>query len=276
MDKETFGYTEALEAADFLKHELPSIPDRSVILGSGLSSLADRFEDRIEIPYGEIPHFPLPAVAGHRGVLVYGRLSGVEAIALAGRFHYYEGYPLDLVVLPARVLALAVVKKLIVTNAAGGVNVSFTPGDIMLISDHINMTGQNPLAGPNDDRFGTRFPDMSSVYSDELRKIAREAADRLGLRLQEGVYLWNRGPSYETPAEVRMARILGADAVGMSTVPEAIAARHAGLKVLGFSLITNMAAGILDQPLTHSEVTETAARAESDFCALIAGIMPLL
>lgn len=276
MEKPAYGYEEALEAAEFLKSRLPSIPDRAIILGSGLSSLADRFEEKIEIPYGDIPHFPLPAVVGHRGVLVYGKLAGVAAIALAGRFHYYEGYPLDLVVLPARVLALAGIKKLIVTNAAGGVNTDFSPGNIMLIKDHLNMTGQNPLAGTNDTRFGTRFPDMSHVYSEELCDVARKVAGSLGLKLVEGIYQWNRGPSYETPAEVRMARILGADAVGMSTVPEAIAARHAGLQVLGFSLITNMAAGILNQPLTHKEVTETAARAESDFCALIAGIMPLL
>ncbi len=271
-----YGYEQASEAAEFLKERMPFVPKKAIILGSGLSSLADEFTDKVEIPYAEIPHFPPPAVVGHRGVLVCGRLNGVETIGLAGRFHFYEGYPLDLVVLPARVLALLGVEKLIITNAAGGVNRDFAAGDLMLISDHINMTGQNPLDGHNDERFGTRFPDMSQVYSREMGKKAQEAAKSVGVKLQKGVYMWNRGPSYETPAEVRMARTLGADAVGMSTVPEAIAAVHAGIKVLGFSLITNLAAGILDQPLTHTEVTETAKQSEKSFVALISEVVKII
>jgi purine-nucleoside phosphorylase len=252
-------------AVTFLKTKYKQKPKLGLILGSGLGVLADEIKNPVKIPYGEIPDFPISTVEGHAGQLVFGLLEGVEVVAMQGRFHYYEGYSFDKVTFPVRVMNGLGVETLIVTNAAGGINENFSPGDLMLISDHINNMGSNPLIGPNDNRLGARFPDMSEAYSKELREIAKEKAQQLNLNIKEGVYVAFTGPTYETPAEIRAFRILGADAVGMSTVPEVIVARHSGVKVLGISCITNMAAGILDQPLSHEEVIETTERVKANF-----------
>jgi purine-nucleoside phosphorylase len=252
-------------AVNFLKTKYNQTPVLGLILGSGLGVLADEIETPVKIPYGDIPDFPVSTVEGHAGQLVFGRLEGIEVVAMQGRFHYYEGYSFDKVTFPVRVMKGLGVETLIVTNAAGGINENFSPGDLMLISDHINNMGSNPLIGSNDDRLGPRFPDMSEAYSRELRKLAKETASRLNIKVKEGVYAAFTGPTYETPAEIRAFRILGADAVGMSTVPEVIVARHSDIKVLGISCITNMAAGILDQPLTHHEVIETTERVKANF-----------
>jgi purine-nucleoside phosphorylase len=249
-----------------------------VILGSGLGDYAETVQDAVRIPFAEIPHFPASSVAGHAGVLVAGRLHGHAVALMQGRVHYYEGHSPDDVIFPARVLHGLGVKTLIVTNAAGGINPEFRPGDLMVIRDHINFMGFNPLRGKLAERFGPRFPDMSYAYHPELRALARGAAGELGIPVREGIYLGLSGPSYETPAEIRMFRGWGADAVGMSTVPEVIAANQMGMRVLGISCITNMAAGILDQPLTHQEVLETTARVKDQFTRLvdriIAGVRP--
>jgi purine-nucleoside phosphorylase len=256
-------------AAHFLKGKYQTTPKLGLILGSGLGVLADDIENPVKIPYNQIPDFPVSTVEGHAGQLVFGQLNGVEVVAMQGRFHFYEGYSMDKVTFPVRVMKEMGVEMLIVTNAAGGVNESFSPGDLMIITDHINNMGTNPLVGPNDANLGVRFPDLSEAYSKELRKMARDIADRLNLNVKEGVYFGNPGPVYETPAEIRMVRILGGDAVGMSTVPEVIVARHSGMKVLGISCISNMAAGILDQPLTHDEVIETTEKVKADFLLYI-------
>ena len=258
-------YDTVKQSADFIKNKLEGTPEIGLILGSGLGVLADEIENPIAIPYSDIPNFPVSTVHGHAGQLVIGTLEGKTVVAMQGRFHFYEGYSMDKVTFPVRVMKLLGVEKLIVTNAAGGVNESFKPGDLMLISDHINFMGTNPLIGPNDDRFGTRFPDMSTPYDKEFMELARKTAEELNIKIQEGVYVGNTGPTYETPAEVRMARIIGGDAVGMSTVPEVIVANHSGMRVLGISCITNMAAGIRDQPLDHNEVIETTAKVRNDF-----------
>ena len=247
-----------------------------VILGSGLGDYADSIEAAKKLPYSEIPGFPVSTVPGHAGMLVCGMLHGKRVVMMQGRFHYYEGYSMKDITLPVRVMQKMGVKTLIVTNACGGVNLAFNPGDLMVISDMLSLTGVNPLMGPNLDEFGPRFPDMSCVFDKQLRALAHETAKAQGFSLQEGVYCQFPGPCYETPAEVRMARILGADAVGMSTVPEAMAARHGGMRVLGTSCITNMAAGILDQPLCHEEVTETANRVKEQFKGLIDGVIAML
>lgn len=258
-------------AASYIKDRLTTVPKIGLILGSGLGVLAEEINNPITLPYHEIPEFPVSTVEGHAGQLVIGDLEGVQVVAMQGRFHFYEGYSLDKVTFPVRVMKEIGVETVIVTNAAGGVNTSFKAGDLMLITDHINNMGQNPLIGPNNPEFGVRFPDMSTAYCPTLRGKAKEVAARLGITLQEGVYVGNTGPSYETPAEVRMIRTLGGDAVGMSTVPEVIVARHAGLKVLGISCISNMAAGILDQPLTHDEVMETTEMVKTSFLSLVKG-----
>jgi purine-nucleoside phosphorylase len=250
--------------------ETPSI---GLILGSGLGVLADEIQNPVKVPYSEIPNFPVSTVAGHAGQLVFGMLEGKQVVAMQGRFHFYEGYSMSVVTFPVRVMKALGVEQIIVTNAAGGVNESYEPGNLMIIKDQINNMGQNPLIGPNDEAFGVRFPDMSSAYSERLRELARDQAEKLTINVQEGVYVGNTGPSYETPAEIRMLRTLGADAVGMSTVPEVIVARHAGLEVLGISCISNMAAGILPQPLTHDEVIETTEKVKSDFLALVKSIV---
>ncbi|CAH0345617.1 purine-nucleoside phosphorylase [Bacillus sp. CECT 9360] len=261
------------KAASFIEGKLDGKPEIGLILGSGLGVLADEIENPVKIPYEEIPEFPVSTVAGHAGQLVLGDLSGKKVVAMQGRFHFYEGYSMDKVTFPVRVMKLLGVEKLIVTNAAGGVNEEFRAGDLMLITDHINNTGTNPLIGSNDERFGPRFPDMSEAYSKNLQAVAKEVAGKLGIDLKEGVYVGNSGPTYETPAEVRLARMLGGDAVGMSTVPEVIVARHCGLNVLGISCITNMAAGILGQPLSHEEVIETTEQVKSSFLSFIKEIV---
>ncbi len=243
-----------------------------LILGSGLGELANDIQDPICIPYEKIPHFPVSTVAGHAGQLVYGSLSGKKVIAMQGRFHYYEGYSMQTVVFPVRVMNGLGAHSLIVTNAAGGVNTSFTPGNLMLITDHINFMGNHPLIGKNEENLGPRFPDMSEAYSHSYGQIAKKVAEKLTISLQEGVYMGFSGPTYETPAEIRFARTIGADAVGMSTVPEVIAARHVGLNVLGISCITNLASG-MQANLNHKEVVETTERVKVDFKRLITTIL---
>ncbi len=259
-----------------IAEQMTEIPKIGLILGSGLGVLAEEIESPTMIPYDEIPHFPVSTVEGHAGRFVIGQLEGKDVIAMQGRFHYYEGYDMKEVTFPVRVMKALGVERLIVTNAAGGVNESYLPGDLMLISDHLNMSGDHPLHGKNDAELGPRFPDASDIYDKATTARIFDAALDAGIRLQRGVYCFNQGPSYETPAEVRMARILGADAVGMSTVPEALVAAHAGLKVTGISCITNMAAGILDQPLDHEEVVETADRVKSTFIDLVRMILRML
>ncbi|TYR82524.1 purine-nucleoside phosphorylase [Priestia megaterium] len=257
------------KATTYIQSKAAVKPKVGLILGSGLGVLAEEIEDAIKIPYNEIPEFPVSTVEGHAGQLVIGTIHGVPVVAMQGRFHFYEGYTLDKVTFPVRVMKEIGVETLIVTNAAGGINESFQPGDLMIISDHINNFGTNPLIGPNDSDLGVRFPDMSTAYCPELRSLVKDVAAKLDISLQEGVYVGNTGPTYETPAEVRMLRIVGGDAVGMSTVPEVIVARHSNLRVLGISCISNMAAGILDQPLHHDEVIETTEKVKKQFLSLV-------
>lgn len=240
-----------------------------MILGSGLGDSLASFKKDTVLPYADIPGFPIPTVEGHHGEWICGNMHGKRVAVMRGRFHFYEGYSVREVTFPIRVMQRLGIKTLIVTNAAGGVNLGFAPGDLMLIRDMINFSGINPLIGPNFEAFGPRFPDMSQAFDPALMEIARRCASAQGIVLQEGVYMWFSGPSFETPAEIRMARVLGADAVGMSTVPEVIAARHGGMRVLGISCITNMAAGILDQPINHQEVLETGEQVKHAFGRLI-------
>ncbi|TLG71803.1 purine-nucleoside phosphorylase [Culicoidibacter larvae] len=266
--------TKIKEAVAYIESKTDYKPEIGLILGSGLGSLADQVEDAVVLPYGEIPNFPQSNVVGHAGNLVIGKLEGKVVIALQGRMHFYEGESMQTITIPTRIMQLMGVKKLIVTNACGGINIdTLTPGDLMLISDHINLMGTSPLIGENIEELGTRFPDMSEPYSKELRAIAREAGSSLGLTLKEGVYAGWMGPAYETPAEIRYIRTIGADAVGMSTVPEVIVANHAQMQVLGISCITNMACGILDQKLGHHEVMEVANRVHKDFVALVRNVI---
>jgi purine-nucleoside phosphorylase len=248
----------------------------ALVLGSGLGAFADDLEGAVAIPFAEVPGFARSTVEGHAGRLVVGNVGGVSVAVMQGRFHFYEGYTLEEVTFPVRVLSLLGVKSLILTNAAGGLNNSLHQGSLMLISDHLNLLGANPLRGANDARFGARFPDMSEVYDRGYQEIAVQEAHAAGTELRRGVYAALSGPSYETPAEIRMLRALGADAVGMSTVPEAIVARHAGMKVLGISCITNMAAGVLDKPIEHSEVIETGERVRATFTELLRRVIPKL
>ncbi|NHN28797.1 purine-nucleoside phosphorylase [Paenibacillus agricola] len=264
------------EAANYIRHQYEAIPQIGLILGSGLGVIADLVENPTVIEYSDIPHFPISTVEGHAGELLLGTIHGKHVLLMKGRFHLYEGYGVDVVSFPVRVMKELGVEKLIVTNAAGGINTSYEVGDLMIIKDHINFTFRNPLIGPNINELGVRFPDMSEAYSRNLRQTAREVASEQGLELPEGVYAGLLGPSYETPAEIRMLRTLGADAVGMSTVAEVTVARHAGIEVLGFSCISNMAAGILDQPLSHQEVMETTERVKPKFLKLILGIVAKL
>lgn len=258
------------ESADFLAGRLNGFqPEVLMILGSGLGFLAEELEDAVAVPYGEIPHFKPSTAPGHKGQFVFGRLEGKSVAVMQGRMHFYEGYSLQEVTYAVRVLRLLGAEKLIVTNAAGCVNRDWSAGTLMLICDHIKLCLESPLRGENLPDFGPRFPDASTLYSPEYQAIARDAAVALGIPLKEGVYMFFPGPQYETPAEVRAARILGADAVGMSTVPEALAARHCGMKVLGLSLLTNMAAGILPQPLSEQEVLDAAASASRQFSRLV-------
>ncbi|MEC0205785.1 purine-nucleoside phosphorylase [Paenibacillus lautus] len=262
------------EAAAYIRGQKGVEPQVGLILGSGLGVLAELIENPVSIPYTDIPHFPVSTVEGHEGELLLGTIHNRPVVLMKGRFHMYEGYGPEVTAFPVRVMKELGVKSLLVTNAAGGINTSFEPGDLMLISDHLNMTGTNPLIGPNDPDLGVRFPDMSQAYSRQLRQLAKEVAVGQGVALREGVYAGLLGPTYETPAEIVMLRTLGADAVGMSTVSEVIVARHAGLEVLGISCISNMAAGILDQPLSHDEVMETAEKVREKFLALVMAIIP--
>jgi purine-nucleoside phosphorylase len=266
-------YDEVTAAADAIRSRVPKVPDTAIVLGSGLGAFADSLEDAVTMPYAELPHWPVSRVIGHAGKLVVGTVRGRTIAALAGRSHIYEGHDVGRVAFPVRALGLLGVKTLILTNAAGGVNTGFAQGALMVIDDHINLTGHNPLVGENDERFGARFPDMTEVYSSRLRGIADRAGQAVHLSLPHGIYVALMGPSYETPAEIRYLRTIGADAVGMSTVPEAIVARHMHMDVLGISCITNMAAGVLPRPLDHNEVMETAARVRAQFIALLEGIV---
>lgn len=261
------------EAKDYILKKIEHTPEIALILGSGLGDMAEEAENKEIIDYSEIPNFPVSTVQGHKGRLVFGTMRGKRVVFMQGRFHYYEGYSMDEVVFPIWVFKALGVKKLIVTNAAGGVNTNFRPGDLMLIKDHINYTNNNPLIGPNIETLGPRFPDMSEAYSKKLMDVVRACAAENGIELQEGTYIYMTGPSYETPAEIRACRILGADAVGMSTVPEVVAANHCGIETAGISCITNMAAGILEQPLNHKEVMETADRVREKFSKLIRSVV---
>jgi purine-nucleoside phosphorylase len=262
-------YDRALEAAAFLQQDVGDPPEVAIVLGSGLGAFVDALADAVVVPYERLPHWPATSVVGHPGKLAVGVSGGRRVAALAGRAHFYEGHDLATVTFATRVLGLWGVRTLVLTNAAGGVNTAFSQGALMVIDDHLNLFGTNPLLGPNDGRFGPRFPDMTEVYSWRLRQLADQAAASLGLTLAHGVYAGLHGPSYETPAEIRYLRAIGADAVGMSTVPEAIVARHMAMEVLGISCITNMAAGVLPKPLDHAEVMETAARVRHAFTALL-------
>ena len=264
------------EAAAAIAARCGAPPDVAIVLGSGLGDFADGLANAVTMPYDTLPHWPQSRVVGHAGKLVVGSVAGKRVAALSGRVHVYEGHPMATVVFAVRVMARLGVPRLILTNAAGGINTDFGQGALMIMDDHINLMGSNPLIGPNDDRLGPRFPDMSEVYSRRLRGLAAAAAGAAGIAVRHGVYVAVHGPSYETPAEIRAFRAIGADAVGMSTAPEAIAARHMGVEVLGISCITNMAAGVLDQPLVHDEVMETARRVKGSFIALLEGVIERL
>ena len=257
------------KAAEYIRSKIDCVPEIAIILGSGLNGLADRVKNPVIIPYSEIPGFPVSTAPGHKSRLVIGTLGGKEVLCMQGRFHFYEGYSTEQIIMPIRVMKLLGIKTLIATNAAGGINLSFSVGDIMIITDHINLTGTNPLIGKNDERFGERFTDMSYTYTPSPVDLALETGEKLGIELKKGVYLGLTGPSYETPAEIRAFRTLGADAVGMSTVFEVIAAAHCGMRVLAFSLVTNMAAGVLEKKLSEQEVLEIGAGRSEDMQKLI-------
>jgi len=269
-------YDQVSDACEFLRGKIVRLPDVAVVLGSGLGELAGRVTNARVVPYTDIPHWPPSGVIGHAGTLVLGDLGGKYVAVLSGRAHYYEGHELGRSTFGIRVLGLLGVKTVILTNAAGGINTSFESGALMVIDDHINLFGTNPLIGPNDERFGPRFPDMTDAYSKRLRALADQVAAARGIGLAHGIYAALHGPSYETPAEIRFLRTIGADAVGMSTAPETIVARHMGVEVLAISCITNMAAGVLDQPLNHAEVMDTAARVKDQFISLIVGTIEML
>lgn len=263
-------------AAEYLLKNLSSRPKVAVVLGSGLGAFADSLDDAVSVPYGQIPGWPQSTAAGHAGKLVVGMVSGTPVAVLAGRAHLYEGYTALQAVYGIRALRGIGVEAVVLTNAAGGINPGFGPGSLVMISDHINLQGQNPLTGPNDDSLGPRFPDMSEVYSKVFRDVGRAAGSKLGIPLSEGVYAALPGPSYETPAEIRYLRAIGADLVGMSTVPEAIAANHMGMRVLGISCVTNFAAGVIDQKLNHAEVLETGELVRDSMVSLLRLILPEL
>lgn len=264
------------KAAGYITARIGEIPRTALVLGSGLGEFGEQLTDKTEIPYVQIPGFPTSTVPGHAGKLIYGSFGGRPLLCLSGRFHFYEGYEMKDVAFYVQVLRTLGIEQLILTNAAGGINTSFQPGDLMLICDHIKFFDTTPLRGRNIEELGPRFFDMSRAYTPELAELARKAAKEAGIPLREGVYAFMPGPCFETPAEIRMLRTLGADAVGMSTVPEVIAAAHCGLKVLGISCVTNMAAGILDQPLSHEEVIETANGVKEKFETLVKTILRLL
>lgn len=269
-------YERAAHAARVVRARWAEEARVGLVLGSGLGAFADDLAGAVVLPYEELPGFARSTVEGHAGRLVCGQVDGVPVIAMQGRFHYYEGYEWADVIFPIRVLGLLGIKALVLTNAAGGLNNALSQGSLMVICDHLNLMGANPLRGANDERFGPRFPDLSEVYDREFQELAIQEARAMGLELRRGIYAALSGPSYETPAEIRMLRALGADAVGMSTVPEAITARHMGVKVLGISCITNMAAGVLDQAIDHAEVMATGARVRATFAELLRRVLPKL
>jgi purine-nucleoside phosphorylase len=269
----TDTFTRAEYASRFLLEQTLLRPKIGLVLGSGLGAFADELRDAVRVPYSQIPSFPRSTAMGHAGQMVIGKSGDVVVAAMQGRVHLYEGYSAEQVAFPVRVLGRMGIRALIVTNAAGGINTKYTQGALVVISDHINLQGQNPLVGANDERLGPRFPDMTQAYWKPYREMALKAARRLGKTMHEGVYAGLLGPSYETPAEIRYLRAIGADLVGMSTIPEVITARHMGMKVLGISCVTNMAAGILDQPLNHQEVLDTAERVKGDFVGLLRAVL---
>jgi purine-nucleoside phosphorylase len=269
---DTFAFSES--AAQVILSRTALCPRIGLVLGSGLGGFADSLAESSRIPYSEIPSFPRSTAIGHAGQMVMGKAAGVAVAAMQGRVHLYEGYSAQEVAFPIRVFARMGIRAVILTNAAGGINLNYSQGALVLIRDHINLQGQNPLIGPNDDRFGVRFPDMTHAYAKDFRQIAREEAAKIDMTLHEGVYAALAGPSYETPAEIEYLRRIGADLVGMSTVAEVIAARHMEMKVLAISCVTNMAAGILDQPLSHAEVMETGERVKTKFEALLRAVLP--
>jgi purine-nucleoside phosphorylase len=261
-------------AADFIFSQTPLKPEIAMVLGSGLGAFADEFSDATKIPYAEIPYFPRSTAIGHAGTLVLGKVGKIPVCGMQGRVHLYEGYSVKDVAFPIRVFSRMGVKAVILTNAAGGIKREFVQGKLVVIKDHINLQGANPLSGSNDERFGVRFPDMTAAYDHRFREMAVGEGNRMGIGMYEGVYAALPGPSYETPAEIRYLRTIGADLVGMSTVPEVIAARHGGIRVLGISCVTNAAAGIMDQPLDHKEVLETAERVKGQFVGLLKAVIP--
>lgn len=266
-------YSKSIETAKFILDKIDFKPEIAIILGSGLGAISNHIENQIDLYYNNIPNFPVTTVHGHEGKLICGYLSGKKVVAMKGRFHYYEGNEIEQVVFPVRVFRAMGIETLIITNAAGGLNKNFKPGTLMLIKDHLSFFSPSPLRGENIDEFGSRFPDMGGAYDKNLIDIAQKAAMELEIKVEEGVYAFMRGPMYETHAEIRALSVLGSDAVGMSTVPEVITAKHAGIRTLGISCITNMAAGILDTPLNHSEVIETATFVEEKFIKLVKAII---
>lgn len=264
------------EAADFIRSKTSLQPKLALVLGSGLGAFADELQSRVTLPYSSIPHFPLSGAEGHAGNLVIGKIGDIPIAVMQGRVHYYEGHSMLRVTFPMRVFCRLGVKGVLLTNAAGGIGAELTPGCLVVLSDHINLQGTNALIGPNEERFGPRFPDMTEAYAKDWRAMALEEGRRLGIKIFEGIYAAVPGPSYETPAEIRFLRTIGADVVGMSTVAEVVVARHCGMKVLAISVVTNMAAGILNQPINHAEVLEIGRRVRADFAALLTAIVPEL
>lgn len=276
MLKDTHYSAKLSETRKYLVERIGDMPERGIILGSGLGSFADSVENKTVIPYTDIPNFPVSTVEGHAGQLVFGQIGEKSVVVMQGRFHYYEGYDMSEVTFPVRVMQVLGVSGLIITNAAGGINKAFRPGDLIIIKDHINIMGDNPLRGANLSSLGPRFPDLSEGYDLEWRERALHIARELGITPQEGVYAAMAGPSYETPAEIRFLHTIGADMVGMSTVPEVIVANHGGMRVLGISCVTNMAAGILPQKLSHAEVMETAEKIEKQFVRYVQALVRVL
>ncbi|MFO7635736.1 MAG: purine-nucleoside phosphorylase [Clostridia bacterium] len=266
-------YERLKEAADYIRGIIPAAPSVGIVLGSGLGPMADEVQDPVVIPYAKIPHYPLSTVEGHEGALFHGTISGKTVLIKKGRFHYYEGHDMESAIFGIRVMKLLGINHVIITNAAGGINTAYQEGALMLITDHIGLFAPSALRGPNLEEFGPRFPDMTYAYNPGLVKLAASCARGMGITVEQGIYAYARGPNYETPAEIRALRAMGADAVGMSTVPEVVAASHAGMKVLGISCITNMAAGVLDKPLHHLEVMETADRIKEQFTQYVKCIL---
>ena len=267
-------WTLAGEAADYIRAKTSLQPRLGLVLGSGLGAFADELTDRVILPYTSIPHFPVSGAEGHAGNLVVGKVGDVPLAVMQGRVHYYEGHSMLRVTFPVRVFCRLGIKGLLLTNAAGGIGSQLTPGSLVIVSDHINLQGTNALIGPNEQRFGPRFPDMTEAYAKDWRIVAMEEGHRLGIKIGEGVYAAVPGPSYETPAEIRFLRTIGADVVGMSTVAEVVVARHCGMKVLAISVVTNMAAGLVDQPINHAEVLEVGQRIKGQFATLLVAFIP--